>query len=449
MMALASLVESKAVRLGCAITAAVALGWLLLSGEEPRVLVDPYERARVHMKTAARTEAIRAERCPRPALREPVVAIDGSPLLRGFIEPSSAEARCLDAVGKQRDKVEPCDPRNCPKLTLAAMTPQPDLVAACATLYDKIAQLAHTTAACSPSSADDFDPLTGPEVRSMLLPFAIKLQVAPLYARGELVAAARHIMNAMRFADDYGRKGYLVTAMISVAVVGMLGEVLVEILTDPRLTADDARAIARELDVLIASAPAIDAVMRQESRFVIARIDDLEHTPYTGNADDDAALQLIDLECWLQRVERACKDKPLRTCLEAHSTQVDPTKPSDRELLPLEIAMGLRGRDLRKRVLAVMAHERAWVGAYPSMFGRRHFVLHSLRMQAELRTMASAECRNPQTRRERLAPWLANGIMMSDKPEVTVVPAAWLNRPTWARTSKSRPRHTLRCIDPR
>jgi hypothetical protein len=439
-------VESKPVRIALALIATLLLGWLLLQPEEPRTLVDSYERARVQLVTSARTAAIRVERCPRQALREPALSIDGSPLLAGLIDRASPESQCLAAVAKKRDELEPCEKRNCTRLELAEITPQPDLVATCATLYDKIAQLAHISEACSPSStqlATDVDVI--PYASS--LPFAIKLQVAPLVASGQLALGARHIVDAIRYTDDYGRKGYLVNVMISSVVVTRLGDMLDEILTDPRLTADEARAIARDLDTLIATAPTFDAVMRQESRFIATLVAQRSNTSVdTGDPGQDVALQLIALERWLQRIEHACAGKPLRACIDAQRAAREPHLADTKEQVAHSLASNLSDRALRERILELLEDQTRIFAMYAAKFGERHFVLTALRMQAELRTMTGDECRDPRARRLRLARWLAN-VVFRDAREPLVEPAAWMRPPPWAHARRAPTVRTLRCSE--
>jgi hypothetical protein len=431
-------------RIASAFVVAAALLLFLLRGEQPRVLVDASERVRIYTLSSARTAAIRAERCPRPALREPAMSTDGSPLLAGMIDRASPERRCLDAVTKQRDKLERCYPGNCPKLALAAMTPQPEVAAVCATLYDKIAQLAHTTEACAPVG----DPLDAPDIELMSLPFAIKLQVAPLYAEGQLLEAARHITDAIRFMDDYGRKGAVLNSMLAVAVVGMLRDTLDEILTHPRLTADAARAIARDLDILLASAPTFDAVMRQESQYLMWTMDKHGTDVYTGDAQQDRALHMLAIERWVRCVQRACSGKPLRSCVEAHRLTPQPPHGDEKQQLALALAFGMSDRELRRRILAILNDNLQWLATYPASLAQRHYALTTLRMQAELRTMTSEQCHDPHARRATLAPWLSDA-RITDDPEAYVAPAAWIPRRTSrSRSAKKTPVPRLRCIDP-
>ena len=438
----ASLVESRSARIALALTATLAVSWLLLRGEQPRVLVDQHERARVRVMTAARTAAIAAERCPRPALRTPALAIDGSPLLAGLVDQTSPEIGCLQRVSTPRHEVERCDSNGCKEVALSAVPSRPDIIAACAPLYEKIDQLAYTTEACSPWSAPGIDPITnGADVWYGSFAFAIKLRVAPLYTAGELSVAARHIIDAMRFADDHGRKGYMVNAAISIFVVTRLADSLADILTDPRLTSDEARAIARDLDVLLASGPTIDAMMRQESRFGVAQADEQAKAwPYTGDADQDAVLSLIAIERALRHSEAACRDKSLRACLEARRAPEPAASADFRERLPAALLSGESDHALRERIIQDMVSPWQF---YPANQSDRPFALAALRMQAELRMMPIAECRDPDVRRKRLAPWFEHAVLASGPEPIVVTPA--LFQPPWVK-AKRRLSRTLRCV---
>jgi len=447
-----SLVDSKALRIALVGTAVLVVGWFVLR-DDSDLLVGMTERMQVRKATGARTAAIAAERCPRPALREPTTG-DGMPLLAGLVDSQSAEERCLDAASKLRWEVQGCQQfRPCKPRSLRAMPPAPELVAVCEPLYAKIENDAHTTEACSPWSRVA-DPTQSPNIHFLGLPFAVQVQVAPLFARGELATAARHITDAMRFADDHARNGYMVQQMMSSVVIGWLADALGDILNDRRLTADEARAIAHDLDVLLASGPTVEAMMRQESRFVVHMSDTSprgdeasDDETYSGDRDQDAVLQLIAVERWLQRIEQACHDRPLRTCLEWFRAQPEPANFDELHNVRVAKAAGLRGDALRERILQVLVEQYGTWAAYPASFGTRHFALTVLRVQAELRTMTVDECRDPQRRRTRLARWL-DDVVLSGEAEPILDQPAWQMPPAWARLSKKQPPRTLACIEP-
>jgi hypothetical protein len=444
-----SRVDSRALRITLAATVVLVVGWLVLR-DGSDVLVGTAERIEVRKATAARMDVIAAERCPRPALREPATG-DGAPLLVGLADSQSAEERCLAAASKLRWEVQDCKAYHpCKPRALAAMPPLPELVALCEPLYAVIEKDAHTTEACSPWSRVT-DPFKDPDIHMLALPFAIEAQVAPVFARGDLATAARHIIDAMRFADDDARKGYLVQQMMSPSVIGWLGDSLVDILTDPRLTADEARHIAHDLDVLLASGPTVDAVMRRESCFSV-RLSEMSAAgasdkTYSGDADQDAVLHLIAIERSLERVERACRDKPLRACLEWSRAEPEPTAVDGlREQVRFAKALGIRGDALREHVVHTLVDQYGFHATYTASFGARRFVLTALRVQAELRTMTADECRDPQLRRTRLARWL-DDIVLSGDAEPIVDRPAWQTPPPWSRRSKPQPPRTLACID--
>lgn len=447
MTALASRVGRGVLRHSVLVTLALLIGGLLVRSERPREIVPAHERTRLHELTNARLAQIRAERCPRAAMRSSALQqLDGTPLLAGLVDSASTQGRCLEVARKHRGAVEGCGREGCTRLALAQASPIPEVLAACAPLYDAIAQNARATETCSPWSIDVRDPIAS-DVRVMSLPFAIKVQVASLYAAGDLGAAAMHITNAMRFADDYGRKGYVVASMFASAMLRELARPLDEILVDPRLTAADARAIARDLDVLLVTAPTFVSVMRQEFRFATSQLAHaVAYDAYLGDPAQDEALHREAAVRWLDRVENACAGVPLRPCVE--TLRATPAPFDDTAKLRLLARMTtLSDTELRAAILEQMTSMyEGLFASYAEQFAMRQLRLTASRMQAELRTMSATECRDPAARAARLAPWLHDGITLTDGPEPLLHLPAWMQPPALAHRRKPTPPHQLRCV---
>jgi hypothetical protein len=436
---LATLAESRVVRIAIAIgllVVTVLVVTRLVRDEDPRTLVDANERTRALAMGAAWLTPAETARCPRPALREPVTG-DGSPLLAGVIDRQSPETRCLERAGTLQ--LQACAIVPCPMIELGSLAPHPEIVEACTPLYDKIARLAHATEACSPTHAGayDMDAVTEPFI---WLAYAVRLRIAPLVANGDLAVAARHVTDAVRFADDRGRSTVLADAMISLAVSKDLADTLDELLADPRLTADDARAIARDLDVLLASMPAFGEVVRQEAVW-IATHDELP-SDLTHDREQDRALRILGVERWLHDFDRTCKGVSLRACVERLQATA-PSSVTGPDELERVLRSGLDDDAVRERVIQLLASDlHVLMPAYAGRFGYQELALIALRMQAELRTASVEECRDPERRRARLAKWLRDDITLGNEAEPTLSPPAWQSH---QQTPPGPPR-VLRCI---
>jgi hypothetical protein len=357
------------------------------------------ERGRLLAMRPVWVAAAKAERCLRPALRAPVTG-DGAIRLHALIDKSSPERKCLARVKELRDELGPCLPQQrCGPQTLSTLKPHTDVVEACAPLYAAIEELAHTSEACSPTPDmrwQDFDEvdLFGP------LGNAIRLEVAPHVANGQLGQASRHVLDAMRFADDLGRKGTLVGAMLSTWVMSRLVDTLDELATDPRLTTDDARAIARDLDVLLASAPRWDTIMRQEQAWV---------ADFAASHSEDMVPELAILEARARGIKRVCSGT-LRDCVD--------------HLDDVQVGQGIDFKPYARR------------------FGMRDGGLAFVRMQVELRLTTPEVCADPIRRRALLQPW-AERAVVGDGREPVVTPPAWQLDPQDQLRLKPR---TLRCV---
>jgi len=297
--------------------------------------------------------AARAQQCSRPALRAPAIP-DGTALLRRLRDHASPENQCLARVATLSTELKPPCPTDddCALPKLATLKPYPEIVGACAPLYDTIARIAHASEACSPEIADTFD-ASDMSVAIIALQHAVRLRIAPLVARGELAAAATHLLDALRVADDYGRGAVLMGAMESLAMITGLVATLDEILIDPRLSSDAARAIAGDLDALIATAPAIIPTMHQEAAWAAKR----RKTIAKSDADADALV--LAAERRTREVDRICGGT-LKACVEQlGASTVDDAKD---------------------------------FAGYVQKFGTRDVALTFARMQAELRTVAAADC---------------------------------------------------------
>jgi len=340
--------------------------------------ISTNERARLLAMPPVWTAAARAERCARPALRTPSTG-DRSARLAAMSGKSSPEQQCLARVKELRTELGPCAPQeHCGPQTLAAVKPHPDLVAACAPLYAAIDDVAHASEACTSTSAWNDDDLLG----VFSLDNAVRLEVAPLAARGQLGDAARRILDAIRFADDLTRKSAILGEAFSTSAALRLADTLDELAIDPRLTADDARVIARDLDVLLATPPRWDAIMRQEdawgATFAVAH----SHDPVTALAMFDAR------ERGLQRVCRGT----LQDCVE-HIEAVD------------------------------VGGANVFID-YAKRLGHRDYLLAFVRMQIALRLAPPEDCNDPLRRRALVQPW-ADRAIVGDEAEPVVTAPAW------------------------
>src|SRR5262245_44401212 len=109
--------------------------------------ISESERTRLLVMRPVWIAAVRAERCPRPALRMPITG-DGSGQLQTLSDRTSPERQCLARVRELRPELGPCMPNeHCGALTLATIQPHPDVVEACAPLYATVEALAHASEA--------------------------------------------------------------------------------------------------------------------------------------------------------------------------------------------------------------------------------------------------------------------------------------------------------------
>ena len=300
---------------------------------------------------------------------------------------SSSEYKCLARVPYELRTETTCTAaEQCRAQTLASLKPHPELVEACAPLYSAITEIAHTTEACSPSGETN-ELVDEDIVNFYAVANAVRIEVAPLAARGELGEAATRVLDAIRFVDDLGRKGTVLGSALSTSAAGRLADTLDELATDPRLTDDDARAIARDLDVLLASSPRWDAVMRQEQA-TSAKTAPLMRT------DMIPVLAILDAQA--PGIQRVCSGT-LRDCVE-HLDEVHVEGAADFK----EFAQRL---------------------------GRRDSALAFVRMQIALRLAPPADCSNPARRRAILQPW-ADRAVVGEGRDPVVTPPAWQINPT-------------------
>jgi hypothetical protein len=313
---------------------------------------------------------------------------------------NSPERRCLDRVKELRTDLGPCLPKeHCASQTLATIKPHADLIEACAPLYASIEQLAHATEACSPTGEND-DVVDDAAMAFFSLSNAVRIEVAPYAAKGQLGEASARVLDAMRFADDFGRKSTILGVSFSTVVTSRLVDTLDELAIDPRLTADEARAIARDLDTLLASAPRWDAIMRQEQVWV---------ANFAASHDEDAVPELAILDAQARGIRRVCSGT-LRDCVE----HLDEVKVED-------------AADFKE---------------YAQHLAQRDSALAFVRMQIELRLATPDDCSDPVHRREILQPW-ADRAVVGDEREPVVTP------PMWERVQSDLPRtvpRVLRCV---
>jgi hypothetical protein len=440
MSSLVRLAESKVVQLSVAAIVIVGLGVVAIAfrSNDDRIVVDAYERARAEAVAAMWTNEARADRCARRALREPTTG-DGTHDLAALVDPTSSTAHCLLDAGRVHvDHEEWCAGHvRCPAAMLAGLAPQPAIVNACASLYAAIADHARATSACSPLRAGDALGAMDVPFRTMLhLPFAVRLQIAPLVANGELAAAAGHVLDAMRFADDYGRGTYLLGAMLSLAGTLDLADTLDELLVDPRLAPDDARAIARDLDILLATMPTVSEMFHHETAAMVTQL--FRAQPITHAPEQDRALQILGQEKWLAEIDGACAGTSVLSCVE-HLRAL----PAQAMARPDDFDRIIQSGDdhaTRDQVVELIAASLASsTPEYARKLGDREIALRTLRMQAELRTIDIDACRDRRGRQTTLSPWLRDDLQLGDEPEPTV------QLPRWRQTSDRAP-YVLHCV---
>jgi hypothetical protein len=363
--------------------------FVVVRDQGPRRVLSDAEIVRAHQVAADWLAASASERCPRAALREPAGG-DGSPLLERLFDKASAEHRCLQQVWRVRREDEwVCGRKPCPVVPLAELPSHPEIVDACAPLYDTIARVAASTAACSPLRA------AGKHDMESLLPWlsmvtAVRLRLAPMVTRGEIATAARHTIDAMRVVDDFGRSSNWIGASVSSTLFSRLAATLDELLLDSRLAQREARAIVRDLDVLLATRLSYADIVRQEA-FTLAT-DPSIMTTLTGDPDQDRAFFVLIQERWLREFDRLCRGKDLRHCAE----RLDQLQSPDDGFEDYEriLRSGLRDSGVAHLLVeGIASGPRNYTPDYLRMLGRRDFALTGLRMQAALRTDGIEVCR--------------------------------------------------------
>jgi hypothetical protein len=205
------------------------------------------------------------------------------------------------------------------------------------------------------------------------------------------------VLDAMRFADDLARKSAILGVAVSTVVASRLVDTLDELAIDPRLTADEARAIGRDLDTLLASAPRWDAIMRQEQAWTAS---------FVASQSEDMVPVLAMLDAQARGIRRVCSGT-LRDCVE-HLDEVSADDAPDFK-------------------------------EYARRLGRRDSALAFVRMQIELRVAPPEDCSDPVRRRAILAPW-ADRVVVGDEREPVVTP------PTWQRDPADPPRPVPRAL---
>jgi hypothetical protein len=337
--------------------------------------------------TAAAWQAeSRTARCPRTPLREATTG-DGSRFLEPLVDPDSTESRCLKQVGELfGDLYTPCDGNSSCATKLAALKPHPEVVAMCAALYDDIERVAHAAEACSPMRAGTYDINSPSFPPIMRLADSIRIRIAPLVVRGELDTAARQVIDAMRFAQDYGRHTSLVGAMYGATSVDKLFWALDEILVDPRLTRDDARAITHDLDVLIATNPTFVETIHGEVAEFPSLLRSTGTASITGDSGQDFTLWMLGKERERDEFDRACGATPLRTC----AAVLEPAGRYEEDWYDFDPLIRSFDDDatVRERIIdRIAAGFPSFLALYARGFERRHIDFVARRMQAELRAM--------------------------------------------------------------
>jgi hypothetical protein len=258
--------ESKLAWLGATVAALAAfVVATAMLAPKTRTLVDGGMQVRAFATAAAWQAESRTARCPRTPLREPVIG-DGSRFLGPVLDKESAEAKCLKQFGELfGDLYTPCEGNSHCATKLAALKPHPEVIAKCAALYDDIDRVAHASEACSPFRAGTYNIMAATDPPILTIADAVRVRIAPLVVGGRLGDAAREVTDAIRFVHDVGRNTSLLGAMYGSGTMEPLLWSLDEILIDPRLTHDDAREIARDLDVLASTMPTFVETMHGEA----------------------------------------------------------------------------------------------------------------------------------------------------------------------------------------
>jgi hypothetical protein len=421
-------------RIALVIASLVVVALLLGRGQpRQRTLVERAEYAQVLARVATTVAEARAVRCPRAALREPATG-DASAVLHVRLGHDPADKACFDQLFTRGR--ESCPEATCPVPSISSVTADPELVEQCAPLYAAIAEVAHASEACSPVRLGMVDPLDNDSSYLAILsvPDAVRLQIVPLVARGELGAAARHVADAMRFVDDYGRQTPLLSATFSLVAFESLADTLAELLVDPRLAVADARAIARDLEVLRATMPDHAGVLRQEwawSRAFVARsgaIDDL-----TGDREQDLAIVLLGIERAHDRFERLCHDAAIADCLARLGPLGTPVAHTPD--FAREVASEADDATVRERLIELYASWGEFAWSYLPELARREYTLTALAIQAELRIAGLEACLDPE-RLARLARW--HGARLTDELALQLP----------AHVATARPSRGVRCVEP-
>lgn len=320
--------EPRRFAIGAAVLAACALAVVVLvarPAQQPsHSSVSMSDRMRAIALAEQWRAAARSVQCTRTPLREPttgdatahpttgeVAALpitgDATGLLATLIPSSRDHSPCTRAMRPIDGELRPfCNGGPCPRPPLVSLAPHPDVEQACAEVYDVIDRVATATAACSPLDARTADDMTLP----VWISRAVRIRVARMVQRGELAPAARLITNAMRVADDLGRNGTLIGTMLGVAFMRDLGDTLDEILVDPRLRPEEARAIAKDLEVLRTTAPAFPPMLLQENLYVLRLLEQRG-----AGAFDDFVPEMLKRDRIMRVVETTCATLSLRSCV--------------------------------------------------------------------------------------------------------------------------------------
>ena len=332
---------------------AIVLVMLLLRHHEPRQILSEEDRAHARALRAIWDAESRVARCPRSHEH-------------GWSHLIDHDARpCMRAVVSLRDEmVVPCEREPCPRIPLAALRPHPEVIAACASVYRHIEE----GDVCSTlESVWDFHVET-PVVN---FPDAVRVQIVPLVAAGDVGAAAAKVLDAMYRTADFGRHSMPSGSFIAMAQLDLLGHTLHELLIDPRLSRRDARLITHGLDLLVTRVPRFQDMLR-------ASAIDVAFGPMPEDEDQD--LTVLIAERRLQRFAEACATAAPEDCARRLlAYEQHPFDERDRWLstpLPedairdrvIEARLGLAGfthdgaafarRDRHLRVLRDRAHAR-------------------------------------------------------------------------------------------
>lgn len=361
--------------------------------------------------------------CERPPVRGTAIeaGIDPMPTLR---DPASSIRACLARAMPLRTKVLQCDDadRCTPRAITQRLDPHPDVLAACKPLLAAIGRAAVAPEGCSPyrGTLETADPGID-ALRAMTQLVLLANEEALALDDADIARAARGLIDAIRFAHDAGRHGVLAANVTSAAIVEELAEALRLVLEDPRISMTDARTLATEIDVIIGSAPTFADSVRQELADAGRRAERASES-ITGDVAQDRLLRQLAIGRVAERLASACSGG-LRRCVETYRHPAPPDAAVQTDYLGAP-----KDAKLRERVVRVYESSLPSYGELARQIARGHYALSLARLQAELSTMTTPECRDAVDRNARLDVAVQEELRPSgiDQPELQLTRPSWL-----------------------